>query len=46
MTWQEGMAALQLIAEEGIGRAMRDASRLENAREDASRAALRAEQAV
>lgn len=41
MTFQEGMAGLQLVAEQEVGVPMRDATRRENAREDRSIEALR-----
>jgi hypothetical protein len=44
MTWREGFAALQLVAEEEIGVALRQQSRSDNATEDASLEALRREQ--
>lgn len=40
MTWQEGFAVLQLVAEEAIGVPMRQARAEENAREDALRSAI------
>lgn len=44
MTYIEGMAALQLVAEQKIGTPMRKANRAEDARMDASLSALRAGQ--
>ena len=44
MTWEEGMAALQVIAEETFGTPMREAKAREDARFDRSLDALRREQ--
>jgi hypothetical protein len=41
MTYIEGMAGLQLVAEQEVGVPMREQTRQENAREDRSMAALR-----